>query len=242
MAALLLGSASAHAFPSFTDTTPGNLTNGAISDAIRTVGIGADHRPYQSANPLGLVIGLDVGIDVTAVAVPQSFKNAMSLAGNTDKVPDLVFAPRINLRKGLPWGIDVGTSFIGFDNARLFGIDVQYALLDDKLPANLAVRGSYNTAKLWYLKATTFAFDLVGSVKIPLIAEPYVGVGWQVGSGQVDIPATQLASGVSGNQSFSNTRFFVGLPISFTILHLTFEYGYSTANISTYGAKVSLAL
>ena len=231
----------ANAYTDINYTTLNNLTNKAVEDIIKTVGLGADHRPYQSADPLGLLIGIDAGIDVTAISLPQSFTDAMTLIGNTDKIPALIPVPRFNLRKGLPFGLDVGASFIAFKQVNIFGGDIQYAFLKGKGPLDVAARVGYNHSKFWYISASTFSFDLVGSLKIPLIAEPYAGLGWQVGSGSLDVPAGSLPTSISGNQSYSNARFFVGVPVSILFLHITGEYGYSFAGIHTYGLKISLS-
>ena len=100
----LMSSASASDL-GFDPSALSNLTNTAASDLLQVSAYGADHRPYASASPLGVALGLDIAADVTVISVPQSFKSAMALIGSTD-IPSTIPLPRINLRKGLPWGLD----------------------------------------------------------------------------------------------------------------------------------------
>src|SRR5258708_7002407 len=49
---------------------------------IRTIGLGLDHRPYQSATPLGTTIGLDVGVEATGATIPVDFVTMLAQLGS----------------------------------------------------------------------------------------------------------------------------------------------------------------
>src|SRR4051812_27123245 len=61
---------------------PNSLISPALANAVtKTVGLGTDHRSYESATPLGNMIGLDLGFSVTIAHVPPDFGKALEAAG-----------------------------------------------------------------------------------------------------------------------------------------------------------------
>jgi hypothetical protein len=242
LAVLAIGNAPAVAGGfNFGSGTLSDFTGTAAKNMIKTVGIGADYRSYRSATPLGMVIGLDLGVDVTAISVPDEFKTAMSLAGNTADIPTLLPLPRISAHKGLPFGVDIGASYIGYGDYKIVGGEVSYAPLPGGLvlPA-VAIRASYNHADLSYIKANTTKFDVVVSKKLAFVFDPYVGAGIQMVKGTLDIPVAQLPTTVSAKQSVTAGHVFVGFPLKLLVVNLTPEFDHSFAGMNTYGMKLSL--
>src|SRR3954470_18735407 len=95
-AALVLASATAHAY---TDFNPGDLS--ALSDdnvnqLLKTAAIGTGHRAFQPAGSLGFAPGIDLGIELIGIVIPDNFKNAIALATQTpsSQVPAVLPIPR----------------------------------------------------------------------------------------------------------------------------------------------------
>jgi hypothetical protein len=215
---------------------------------IKTVAIGAGHRPFQSATPLGNTIGLDIGADVVGISVPEEFKTAISLASDTSssEVPAVIYLPKLNIHKGFPAGINVGFSYISYqEKFKIIGFDTQWAFLRKPLAPNLAARFTGSYTKMYYIQTRTFGLDLIASKKLAVI-DPYLGVGLQYWSGNLSIPAPPgtpagIPLGVDADASSVSPHLFAGFPLKLVFLKLTGEIDYSFAGITTYGGKVSLS-
>jgi hypothetical protein len=229
------------ALTSYTPTTLNALGQELVGSLVQTVALGADHRAYQSAAPLGAVIGLDLGVDLTSISAPAEFQQAIQLAG-AGTPPSAIPLPRLNIRKGFPFKLDVGFSYVAFQENSLLGFDAQYALLKGGAASfAAALRGSYTMADLFFMQTRTMKLDAVISKNFLLI-EPYVGAGVIRYSGEVVVPTGQsLAPGISAEDSGATGHFFVGLPLKLAILHITAEYDLNFAGVNTFGVKTSLS-
>lgn len=217
--------------------------SGEVTTLIRTAAIGADHHAYMPASSLGLLLGIDVGVDLTVVSVPTDFINLVQAAsGNTGSVPSTLPLPKLNIHKGLPFGIDVGvswTNIAGILNG--WGADVKWNFTPEIVPFNFAARFSLNSMRIWYINTSTYSLDALLSKKF-LILEPYVGAGLQYWNGSLDIPAsaTQLPVGISASAGGINPRFFGGIGLRLLFIRVVAELDYSTSGITNYGAKASV--
>lgn len=225
----------------FDTSSLSNLTTQASKDLLKTVSLGADHRAYTSASPLGVALGLEFGLDLTIISVPAEFITAMALVGNTTAIPSTLPLPKLQLRKGLPFGFDFGFSYVGIRDNKILGMDIQWAFMNEKDRPNMAARLSYTNTKLWFVKTTTFAIDVLASKKLAIF-DPYVGLGFTLGSGELEFPSGSVPVSVDVSQSFSSARFFVGLPLDLLFFKIVPEYNYSFSGISTYGVKAVFSL
>lgn len=243
---------SANAFAIGGNYIPTDLSGLASSDVdslIKFVGLGASHRDYMPASPQGL-LGVDVGIEVDAISLPSAAISAIQLATGSSNVPGLVPVAKVNVHKGLPWGLDVGASFMSLSDPQnssltLFksiGASGQYSIFHNMLLGDLAARASYTTTTLFFLATKTENLDFVYSKGFMLL-EPYVGAGMQFWSGNINVPVN-LGAGqqlnVSANGSGATPHFFVGVPLKLLLLHATAEYNVTTGGGSTYGLKVGV--
>lgn len=248
-AAFLLMPSYSRALPSYSLQTLQNTTQDIINEVIETVAVGTAHHAYQPASPLGMLIGLDVGVEVTGINLPSDFKNNIAtISGqNLGDIPTLIPIPKFNVHKGLPFGVDVGFSYIGYkSDLKLFGGDVKWAFFPgDILLPSAAVRLNYTNEQLWYINGTMWQLDLLVSKNL-LIIEPYLGAGVQKWSGNLSIPtnlpaASGLPANVSSSTSGTNVHVFAGLPIKLALIHITPEIDHSTAGVTSFGAKFSLS-
>ena len=224
------------------------LTDDLTKTLVQTVAIGTDHRAYSAATPLGVMLGIELGVDVTGIKIPADFKSAIVLTSgvSADSVPDLVPVPTLQIRKGFPLGVDVGFSYSHLATTagviyNSMGGDIQWAFLRNKMKApTLALRVSYASEKLFFIKSHQYSFDLVASKRL-FIIDPYVGAGFQVWSGELDVPEGVPTGTVTLTKSGNDPRFFVGLPLKLLVLKFTAEAAYSLGKIVTYGGKFSFS-
>lgn len=243
---IALAAPAAQALDDFTPVDVSSMTNDSVAALIKTGAIGGDHRAYMPASSLGVAIGLDFGIDVTAIKTPTEFISAMNqISGQpTTSIPELIPLPRFNIHKGLPFGIDLGFSYLSYQSlAKMIGGEVKWNFINGGLvKPNVAVRATGNYLNLWFLQTHTYKVDVTAS-KSFAIFEPYVGTGLQFWSGDLNVPVTvaqQFPVNVTGHQSGTNPHFYGGMAMKLVFLKLDAEIDYSTAKILTYGGKLSI--
>jgi hypothetical protein len=228
---------------SFSPSAVSGLTEqGMVDSLLKTVAIGADHRDFMPASPMGILLGFDVGVNFTAIKLPTEFTNALaSVTGQTP--PSYIPLPRVSLHKGLPFGVDLGFSYFSLTDPnftiKMYGGSIQWAFLDGNLalPA-MAVRLTGDYSSLGFISTHTYKADLVVSKNF-YVVEPYFGLGLQKWSGDLNFSADlgSLPASVSASSSGTNTHYFGGLALKLLVLRITGEADYSSAGFVTYGLK-----
>jgi len=224
----------------FDFTNAAAATDAAVADLLKPVALGADERPLASGRELGTKLGLDAGVGLTVIAIPQSFKDALTLMGSTANFGSTFLLPRYMIRKGFPKRFDVSFSTLRYQQFDLIGADIQWSAIPQKgkRPA-IALRAAYNQAAIDVVHTSTRSVDLVFSRNYRFI-EPYIAVGYQMASGTLEVAS--LPTTVSATQDFTSLRWTVGLPLKLGALHATLDYSGGSAGITSYGAKFSLNL
>ena len=229
----------AYALPSYAPTDVSGLTDANVRSLIDTVAIGFDHHAYSPAMPMGIMLGVDVGVDFSVLTLPSEFTNAMKASGASSSLPSVLALPRLNVHKGLPAAIDIGFSYFGYQSNSLIGADVKWAFIrGSMISPSVALRVSGNLNRLFFMTTRTYDVDLVISKRVVLIFNPYVGGGLQFINGNINVPPGLT---VSSQESTTTTHVYVGLPIRLGFIKLSPEYDYSAKGISTYGGKFSLS-
>ncbi len=211
-----------------------SLTNNAFKDVVRQIGMASAYRGVAPAEPQGIT-GFDIGAEVSFVDLDTDvFEFVM------EDAPSYLAVPKLHLRKGLPFGIDLGLSYsqIPDSNIKLIGGEIQYAILDGSMatPA-LALRGSYSTLQgVDDLNLSTMAADVVVSKGV-LMFTPYAGAGLVRINGDYTGDNTILKSTLT-DQDMTETRVFAGVQFSVLLLRVTLDAELGDNNI--YTAKVSL--
>ena len=213
------------------------FANDQFKSFAREAGAMAAYRGVAPAEPQGLT-GFDIGVEASFVDIDSSVWNEV-LTETTDP-PSYLVVPRLHVRKGLPFNIDVGAMYaqVPDSNITLWGGEVQLALLEGTTatPA-LALRGSYSSLEgVDDLDLQTYAADAVLS-KGFLMFTPYIGAG-----------VVQIEAEYTGNnstlqnelqdQSLTEARYFAGVQASMALLRLTGEIEYLERPI--YTVKLSL--
>lgn len=238
--------ANAFSLGDFDATSLSRLTNETAAALIDTIAIGFDHRMYQSARPLGIGLGLDLGVEVTTIRSNPAFKDALELAGIRATVPPYIPLPKLNVVKGLPFGIDLSFSYIGYQSYRIMGYGFQWNFVKSKrYRPDISFRAGASQSQLMVLKTRTYSFDLVASKQMFYLLEPFGGLGYQFASGELATNlsgSNSLSVNVDAKQNIAKARFFGGLQFNLLFLKLVTQAEYTMLGFPVYGLKLSLAM
>lgn len=98
---------------------------------VEEAGYMMSYNSMAPAEPEGL-LGIQIGISASMVDVtPAIWSQALDLNGGTASPPDQIIVPRLQVRKGLPFGIDVGGSILQLQDSSVsvIGVEVRKAIL-----------------------------------------------------------------------------------------------------------------
>ena len=104
------------------------LSQDQINILVKTFAIAFEHRAYAPASPLGpgSGLGLEAGLEATAVKVPTAFTDALAAMGAGSALPLPIFpAIKVAAHKGLG-AIDVGASGLWYLGSFFVGGDVKW--------------------------------------------------------------------------------------------------------------------
>ena len=234
---LLLSLCATPAFAAkFDFTIPADFTTSELNDMVQEAGTVIAYRGIAPAEPQGLT-GFDIGVEASFVKVDTDLWDEVLDSNDT---PGYLPVPKLHVRKGLPFGIDLGASYamVPSSNIKVVAGELQYAILDGSvaLPA-LAVRGHYSTLLgVDDLDLKTYGADAVMS-KGFLIFTPYAGVGVMRSEGKYTGNDANLKL-VLDDQSVTTPRVFGGVQVAMALLRLTLDAEFS--EVPVYTAKVSL--
>lgn len=217
-------------------TIPATLANDTFKDLVKEAGAVVAYRGVAPAEPQGLT-GFDIGVEASFFKVDNGLWDQVIDSGDT---PSYLGVPRVHVRKGLPFGIDLGASYamVPDSNIKVLGGELQYAIMDGStaLPA-LAVRGHYSTLLgVDDVDLKTYGADAVVS-KGFLMFTPYVGAGMLRTKGEYAGNNGILQANLQ-DQSDTSTRVFGGVQVAMALLRITLDAEY--AEIPVYTAKISL--
>ena len=233
---LLLSLCTAPAFAAKYDLSLLNLTPDDFNDLVKEAGTMIAYRGIAPAEPQGLT-GFDIGVEASFFKIDDGLWNQVL---DSDDVPSYLPVPKVHVRKGLPFGIDLGASYamVPSSNIKVVAGEIQYAILDGSvaLPA-LAVRGHYSTLLgVDDLDLTTYGADAVVS-KGFLFITPYAGVGVMRTNGEYAGTNATVKANLE-DQSATIPRVFGGVQVTMALLRLTLDAEFS--EVPVYTAKVSL--
>ena len=204
---------------------------------ITTVALGLDNRSMAPATALGIGAGIEFGLEAALTKFPDSLLPAMQSAGvDTSMVSTGVIpAPRFNFKKGISPAATFGISAMIYKEILVYGLDFQYTIWQPEEGITWAARMSFNNADVLYVKSICWTPQILISRALDF-ADPYLGVGAQLGHGEVSADV-QAAPGVT--QHISNTAttqaFIAFLGTKFRPpnvgFQLTLEGGYSSVGM-----------
>lgn len=209
----------------------------------KEAGAALGYRNMAPAAPLGIT-GFDIGAEVSAISISKN-STYWKAAFNND-APSYLYIPKIRVRKGLPFGIDVGAmySYVPDSNVKMYGAELSKSILDGSAatPA-LGVRGTYTRlAGVNDLGLQTYGVDASISKGFVFIT-PYAGAGmmWINSEAKGNLKTGSQAVGIDlKNETISVPRVFGGLVISpIPLLGITVEAEYAERPIYSLKAAVS---
>jgi hypothetical protein len=187
---------------------PGSLVQGDFDTFVKELGLALAYNPVAPAEPRGIT-GLDVGVSVTLVKIDDSVWNQVVTDSDA---PGRLPVARLHAQKGLPFGLDVGLSYITVpsSNASVIGGEVRKAILEGSAvtPAVSVVAHYSRLNGVSDLDLYTWGIG-VGVSKGFAIFTPYAAIDevWYNGSENSPLVTLSDASG-------SATRAQVGLKVA----------------------------
>lgn len=209
----------------------GSLDQDRFTELTENLGAATHYKGVTPAEALG-IIGFDVGLVLSSTDIDSDLFDEASEGSFDGSGFNLA---RIQLHKGLPFGLDIGASIAkGIDNdATVLGAELRYSLLDGGVasPA-VGVRASYSQMEgIDDLDVNNAALELTVS-KGFLMLTPYAGIG------VVRTTADPAAQTGLSEETADLEKLYVGLTINLG-LAVTLEAD-QTGDISTYTAKAGI--
>jgi len=207
-----------------------NLTSFNLQADFRAfseeLGAALSYKAVTPAEPLG-VTGFDIGLEATSTKMEQ-------LAKATGSTQTNLIVPKLHIHKGLPLNIDVGAfySSVPTTNIKLVGGELRYAILEGGVasPA-VAIRGSMTKLSgVDQLAFATKGLDVSISKGFAMFT-PYAGVG------RVWVVSTPNGVPSLTEETFQQSKFFVGGNLNFGVTNLAVEYD-KTGAVQSYSAKL----
>ncbi len=214
---------------------PAGYGQSEFKDLTRELGSAIAYRNLAPAAPLGIT-GFDVAVQASAINIENNSDYWKRATG--DNAPSYIGYPSVRVRKGLPFGIDVGAmyTYVYDTDIQVYGAEISKAILEGGVasPA-LGVRATYTRlAGIDDISLQTAGFDATIS-KGFLILTPYAGAGMVWIDGKYDGNMATLSS-----ESMWQPRGFVGVKISpLPLIGLTAEMEYAARPI--YSLKLGVS-
>lgn len=207
-----------------------------FGDLIKDLGAAMSYRAVAPAEPLGLLLGIDVGLEVTGTTM-ENQKNGWKQATSNNGM-DTLYNGKVHVHKGLPLGIDIGAYYgsVADSNIKNMGGEIKYAILKGSTvsPA-LAVRGSYTSLSgVDNLDLSTAGVELSIS-KGFLMLTPYAGLGAIRYEGE----GTGFNDYKFESESDTLAKYFLGVNFNTGLLNFAAEAD-KTGESSSYSAKFGL--
>ena len=208
----------------------------------KEAGVALAYKNVAPPHPLGIT-GFDVGVEMEAVDINK--ESAYWKAAFNQNAPSYLVFPKLRVRKGLPFGIDIGGMYsnVSNTNVQLYGAEVSKAILEGgAVTPALSVRGTYTRLTgVKDLDIQTYGVDAsIG--KGFLFLTPYAGAGylWIDSKATGDLQRLATAAGAPLRaEKLSQGRVFAGLEIKpLPLVRITGEFEYALRPIYSLKAAV----
>ncbi|MBI3773482.1 MAG: hypothetical protein HY272_12380 [Gammaproteobacteria bacterium] len=212
------------------------LTQTQFKDLSLDLAAASSYKSVSAAAGLG-VVGFDVGMAVTATKVEHSSAWTAAMSNSSD-VPTVLYVPKLYVRKGLPFGIDVGAHYFSVPSTNIesWGAEVSYEVIDGGvIKPSVGVGLTYSRLFIDKdLELATRGIEAKISKGFVFIT-PYAGIGRQWSESTPKGAAAALKK-----ETFSDNRYFVGLTLNPGVIQLAIEHdsvGGVTSNSLKLGMK-----
>ncbi len=206
------------------------LTQSQFNDLSADIAAVISLKQLEGAAPEGIT-GFDLGFDASATNVAHA--SDWDIATNRTDITTVPMA-RVRISKGLPFGFDIGAfySYVPNSNIKVYGGQIRYAILDgDAVTPAIGIRAAFNQLTgVDQLSFNTKSLDVSISKGFGPFT-PYAGIGRVWVNSNPDV-----STGLS-DTSFGNNEMFVGLSMSFVVVHVALEANRIASN-NTYSLKL----
>ncbi|MBT0663521.1 hypothetical protein KI809_04320 [Geobacter pelophilus] len=218
------------------------LVQGEFKDLSKEFGAALGYKNVAPPVPLGIT-GFDAGVELSFIDVKKESRYWRSAFGN-DASGYLVY-PRLRVRKGLPFGIDVGAmySYVPDSNVKSYGFELSKAILEGgALSPALGVRATYTKlAGVSDLDLQTAGIDATISKGFAIIT-PYIGGGmlWIDSKAKGDLQRLSTAAGTPlSEEKIWLPRGVVGVKVALLpVVSVTAEAEYAVRPIYSLKAAI----
>ena len=212
------------------------LSAGEFDLLTKDLGAATAYKQLASAAPLGIT-GFDIAVG-SAFTSLQNVDVWRKATGNAD-IPSTIPVPGVRLAKGLPFGIDIGATYMAVPkvSGHLVGAELRWAVLDGGLvsPAlGIRIAGT-QLSGVDQLSLNNLSADISISKGFPFLT-PYAGAGIVRTSAKGKGVASTLADGSAADDTVSQGRVFVGGHLNLGLFDITVE-GDKTGKTSTYSLR-----
>jgi len=212
---------------------PSGLGQTAFNTLVEELGTAVAYNSVAPAEAMGIT-GFDAGVIVGGVELDSAVWDQVVSDGSA---PSSLIVPKLIVRKGLPFGVDLGVSYTSVpdSNVSILGGEIRKALLEGStvMPAvSLSLHAS-SLDGVDDLDVSTYGVD-VGISKGFAMLTPYASIGqiWTEGSENTTLLTLQ-------DYDESTTRGSVGVKIGFMpMMSLTLQADMAETN--SYNMKLSL--
>ncbi len=209
-----------------------SLAQPQFKDLTADLGAALSYKAIRPAEPLGS-LGFDIGFEVTRTHLET---NALELATSGDATDSDLIVPKLHVSKGLPFGIDVGAFYtsVPSSNIGLIGGELSYALFEGgTISPAVSIRGTFSRLTgVDELDLTTKGLELSISKGFAMFT-PYAGIG------QVWIDSSTNVSTALSDESFTKSKYFLGINFNLGLINLAAETEQTGDNTST-SAKIGV--
>lgn len=233
----------AHAVTDITYGDLSNLTEAAVRNLLRPIAYATDHRAYMPAHMLGTKHGPDIGYELTTLLVPTMFITGLEKAG-TEVSGQLIFFNKANFHLGVFDFLDLGFSLGAFGGGSSWGLETKFLFYGDyKSMWNSAARLTWSQTNVWFMQTRTISLDglLSRRMVIPYLVG-YLGLGIQIGSGNLVVDTITLSRSIDTAASFWDFRTLFGLQGQVYVFRMTTEVSINLVGVTTVGLKLSVGL
>jgi hypothetical protein len=225
------------------------LSQDEFKNFSEELGLALSYNMLGPSNNLGLT-GFEIGGAVSFADINQNASYWQKVTADHNP-PDFLVIPRLIIRKGLPWGIDIGASYLQIPNTNisLVGGEVKIAVLKDSIatPA-IGLRAAYSALMgVDYLSMRVIDASIGISKKL-LIFEPYAGISdvfimskpSNIPSSAIDITLPPSQWAYLKEEDISEFKGTVGLQLDLAIARFAVEAAF--AKIPVYSVKLTFGL
>lgn len=220
------------------------LTQDEFKDLSKEAAALLSYKNIAPAEPLGIT-GFEIGVESSFVQISTGGNNYWEKAFSYD-APSILPAPKIRVRKGLPFGIDIGAMYSALpgSNIKLYGAEAGYAILEGGIatPA-LGVRATFTELSgVDDLDYQTIGVDASISKGFVMLT-PYAGAGMvyfnSKAKGNLQLLSNILIGAPLSDEKMWQPRYFAGLKISpMPLFNITAEVEY--LNRMVYSLKAAI--